>query len=121
MWQRVASDMIDTGGRYAEAMSRTFWSCYDGFEVQQACEALAKRGLNIDMISVVRSSGGVGSSLYSAGLHARGSGVRTTSTSMLAFSPMARNYAQLSRRWWEELFTQHRSNLEVATGSKMIY
>jgi hypothetical protein len=31
--------------RYAEAMSRTFWSCYDGFEVQQACEALAKRGL----------------------------------------------------------------------------
>jgi hypothetical protein len=63
--------LISNIDRYTEAMSRTFWSCYDGFEVQQACEALAKRGLNIDMITVVRSSGGVGSSLYSAGLHAR--------------------------------------------------
>ncbi len=30
--------------RYTEAMSRTFWSCYDGFEVQQACE------VNVDII-----------------------------------------------------------------------
>ena len=32
---------------------------------------MAKRGINIDMISVIRSTGGVGSSVYSAGLHAR--------------------------------------------------
>ncbi len=30
--------------RYTEAMSKTFWSCYDGFEVQQACE------VNVDII-----------------------------------------------------------------------
>ena len=57
--------------KYRSAISKTFWSCYEGYEVQQASEALSKRILNIDAITVVKNLGGVGSSLYFAALHAR--------------------------------------------------
>lgn len=30
--------LISNIDRYTEAMSKTFWACYDGFQVQQACE-----------------------------------------------------------------------------------
>jgi hypothetical protein len=42
--QGIDPVLVSNIDRYTEAMSKTFWSCYDGFEVQQACE------VNVDII-----------------------------------------------------------------------
>jgi len=52
------------------AMSQTCWAIPGAFDFQQACQALARRGLNIDCITIYWGPGGVGLSRYSAHLEA---------------------------------------------------
>ena len=52
------------------AMSQTCWAIPAAFDFQQACQALARRGLNIDCITINWGPGGVGLSRYSAHLEA---------------------------------------------------
>ena len=48
-----------------DAMAKTFWALPNAYQYGQACQALAKRGLNIDAITLYLSAGGVGMSVYS--------------------------------------------------------
>ena len=57
--------------RYQRLIEQTFWSCNEGFEFCQACEELARRGYNIDLITILLGPGGVGLSLFTAALAAR--------------------------------------------------
>ena len=56
--------------RVEKIYSHTFWAIPLAFEFGQACLALAKRGLNINPISLYLGPGGVGLSKYTAHLEA---------------------------------------------------
>ena len=46
--------------------SRTFWANWEALIFCQSCSELAKRGQNVDQITIVLGPGGVGLSLYTA-------------------------------------------------------
>ena len=56
--------------RVQQVYSQTFWAIPQSFRFGQACQALAKRGKNIDCLTLYWGPGGVGLSLYSAHLAA---------------------------------------------------
>ena len=56
-------------------LQQTVWANIDVFECNQAAEALAKRGVNIDRLYMGISPGGVGQSLYSLHLAAKYGGI----------------------------------------------
>ena len=56
--------------RLEKIYSETFWAIPESFEFRQACLALAKRGLNINPITVYVGPGGVGLSKYTSHLEA---------------------------------------------------
>ena len=56
--------------RVQRVYEQTFWSIPESFVFGQAAQALAKRGQNIDQITVYWGPGGVGLSLYTSHLHA---------------------------------------------------
>ena len=56
--------------RIEGVMSRTFWCNLAGYKYGQAAQALAKRGLNINAITIYWGPGGVGLSLYTEHLAA---------------------------------------------------
>ena len=56
--------------RLEKIYSETFWAIPASFEFGQACLALAKRGLNINPITVYVGPGGVGLSKYTSHLEA---------------------------------------------------
>ena len=47
--------------RYMDMVSSTFWACSSGLQVQQSCEAMCKRHLNVDYMHVIMSRGRIGS------------------------------------------------------------
>ena len=49
---------------------KTFWANANGFQFCQACQELAKRGKNVEQLTLLHGSGGVGLSLMSAHLAA---------------------------------------------------
>ena len=61
---KAAMDRVQT------CYQQTFWSIPTAFRFGQACQALAKRGHNVDTITLYWGAGGVGLSLYTAHLHA---------------------------------------------------
>lgn len=56
--------------RVGRAYEQTFWAVPRAFQFGQACQALAKRGLNVNQLTVYWGPGGVGLSLFSEHLHA---------------------------------------------------
>lgn len=56
--------------RVGKAYEQTFWAVPRAFQFGQACQALAKRGLNVNQLTVYWGPGGVGLSLFSEHLHA---------------------------------------------------
>ena len=63
----VLSDAI---AKVQKAYDQTFWAIPEAFKFGQACQALAKRGRNVDCLTLYWGPGGVGLSLYSARLSA---------------------------------------------------
>lgn len=57
-------------GRLEKIYSETFWAIPAAFELGQACLALAKRGLNVNQITLYLGPGGVGLSKFTAHLEA---------------------------------------------------
>ena len=56
--------------RLEAIFSETFWAIPAAFELGQACMALAKRGLNVNTLTLYLGPGGVGLSKYTAHLEA---------------------------------------------------
>ena len=56
--------------RVTKAYQETFWAIPNAHDFSQACQALARRGLNINCITLYWGPGGVGLSRYSAHLEA---------------------------------------------------
>ena len=56
--------------RVESFLEKTFWAIPAAFEFGKACQALAKRGHNIDALTLYWGPGGVGLSLYTAHLAA---------------------------------------------------
>jgi len=56
--------------RVTKAYQETFWAIPNASDFSQACQALARRGLNVNCITLYWGPGGVGLSRYSAHLEA---------------------------------------------------
>ena len=55
--------------RVSRIYEETFWSMPRAFDFMRACQAMAKRGLNVDYLTLLIGPGGVGLSLLSDFLH----------------------------------------------------